>query len=237
MEHLSDKIQDYIEGNLTGAELLEFEQYLDIDVDFKNLVMLQSQVHDIINKREHSQEFELRKTLSEVEGNFRKPEKSLFVRLKPLIGVVSAACVLIVGYLFFVRTNTSLYELPNMQSEIVRGQESLSPYEDAVKLYNNKSYTQARDILNELIVKEPGVVQYQYYAALTYVGEERWGEATLKLQDIVNGHSIFKEEAKYYLAVSFDKSGNRKEAIRILETIKTDGELGKKAAKLLKELN
>lgn len=238
MEHLADKIQDYIEGQLQGEELLEFEQHMNQDTGFRNLVNLQSEVHEIINRRLSSNEEDLRETLFHAATEVRGiNQQSTFRRLKPLITIASAACVLLFGYLFFFNPNNSLYELPAMQSEIVRGRESKNQYEEAVKLYNEKSYTQSREILNALITLEPEVVQYQYYVALTYLGEKNWAESTEKLTPIAEGQSIFKDEAKYYLAVSLEKLDNKAEAITILKTIPTQGKVGEKAKKLLKKLD
>jgi len=238
MEHLADKIQDYIEGQLQGEELLEFEQHMQQDTDFRNLVHLQSEVHEIINRRLSSNEEDLRETLFHAETEVRVIEqRSIFSGFKPFFTIVTAACVLLFGYLFFFNTNNTLYELPAMQSEIVRGQESNIQYEEAVKLFNEKSYTRSREILNSLIASEPDIVQYQYYAALTYLGEENWSESRDKLTPIAEGLSIFKDEAKYYLAVSLEKLGNKAEAITILKSIPTQGQLGEKAEKLLNKLD
>lgn len=238
MEHLADKIQDYIEGQLQGEELLKFEQLMEKDTDFRNLVHLQSEVHEIINRRLSSNETYLRETLFHAETEVRfKRNRRFLVAIRPFLAVASVACVLLFGYLFFFNTNNALYELPDMQSEIVRGQESNNQYEEAVKLYNEKLYSQARAILNSLILAEPEVVQYQYYAALTYLGEENWAESKEKLTLIVEGHSVFKDEAKYYLAVSLEKLGNKQEAIALLKTIPSQGQLGEKAQQLLKKLD
>ncbi|NGM72655.1 tetratricopeptide repeat protein [Sphingobacterium sp. SGL-16] len=237
MEHLADKIQDYIEGQLQGEELQEFETHMEQDTDFRNLVLLQTEVHDIINKRLNSNESDLRESLFHAETEYRYPKQTLFQRIKPIVTIASAACVLLFGYLFFFNNNTALYELPTMQSEIVRGQESNDQYEEAVRLYNQKSYADSRTILNNLINKEPEVIQYQYYAALTYLGEENYNEAKVKLNPIANGQSIFKDEAKYYLAVSLEKLGSKEEAVVLLKTIPNQGELGRKAQKLLDKLN
>lgn len=238
MEHLEDKIEDYIEGQLQGEELLEFEQHMQQDTDFRNLVHLQCEVHEIINQRLSSSENDLRETLFHAETEVRViQQRSVFSRIKSFLTVATAACVLLFGYLFFFSTKNTLYEMPAMQSEIVRGQESNVQYEEAVKLYNEKSYTRSREILNSLIASEPDIVQYQYYAAWTYLGEENWSESRDNLTPIAEGLSIFKDEAKYYLAVSLEKLGNKAQAITILQTIPVQGQLGEKVEKLLKKLN
>lgn len=237
MEHLTEKIQDYIEGKLQAEELAEFENYLKQDAELRNLVNLQKEVNDILNRRLTSDEADLRDTLFHAENAVRYPQKSLYQRMKPFVILVSAACVLIIGYLFLFSPQSDLYNLPTMQSEIVRGQEANEQYEEAVKLYNQQSYGESREVLNTLIEKEPTVVQYQYYAALTYLGDQKWQEGSEKLRTIAEGKSVFKDEAKYYLAISLDKQGKTSEALSLLKTISNRGEIGNKAQKLIEKLD
>ena len=237
MEHLADKIQEYIEGQLRGDDLAEFEKQLHQDKDFKNLVNLHREVHEILNRRLVSNEGDLRNSLLHAESVIRNPQKSLYQKLKPFMFIASAACVLLVGYLFLFSPKSDLYELPSMQTEVVRGQQSNLQYEEAVELFNKKSYTASRVILTRLIEMEPNVVQYQYYAALTYIGEQNWLKGVEKLKPIANGPSIFSDEAKYYLAVGLEKQGQKTEAITVLQSIPSEGNIGEKAARLLKKLN
>src|SRR5690606_24347450 len=135
------------DGLLDGDELQAFEQKLREDEDFRNLVYLQREVNDIIHKRVNSGEQDLRISLRAAEQETRSHDGAtpLIKKIKPLIAVVSAACLFVVGYLFFTNSNSSLYELPAMQSEVVRGEEAVARYEEAVRLYNAKSYKESRD--------------------------------------------------------------------------------------------
>lgn len=235
MEHLTERIQDYIEGLLQGKELEDFENQMQQDVDLRNMVNLQREVYQIINQRLNSDEENLRESLFYAENEVRMSKKTLSWR--PLMAIASAACILLVGYLFFYTSSSTLYDMPIMQSEVVRGQEAKTDYEQAVELFNNKSYAEAREKLNTLVALEPDVIQYQYYVALTHLGEKKWTEAIRQLKVIADGESIFKYEAKYYLAISLDKIGEKQEAINVLKEIPQDGKLGEKAHKLLKKLD
>lgn len=237
MEYLTDKIQDYIEGNLQGEELQEFETQLANDTEFRNVVALQKEVHAILNKRLNSDEGNLRQTLTEQSNIFRNQPNVKVRNLKPWYAIAAVACVLIFGTLFFFNPSNDLYDLPTMQSEIVRGQESNVTYEEAVWLFNQKSYAEAQVALEALAVEDPSVIQFQYYAALTYIGEKNWNAAVSKLETIASGKSIFADEAKYYLAISYDKLGKDAEAIDVLQRISSSGSLGQKAKKLLDKLN
>ncbi|HMR20270.1 MAG TPA: hypothetical protein PKA53_13285, partial [Sphingobacterium sp.] len=156
---------------------------------------------------------------------------------KLYLPIAAAACLLVFFGLFLFRGGDhALYELPQMQSEIVRGQAGDVSYEDAVKAFNNKSYGEARTMLNGLIASDSTVVQYQYYAALTYFGEEDWPSTIRELTAIAQGKSVFADEAKYYLAVAYWKSGETTKAIELANQIPDIGKLGEKTRKLLGEM-
>lgn len=237
MENLSDRIQDYIEGNLKGEELTYFEEKMMQDKELFNLVSLQREVHEILNIRINDPgEKNLRTTLQEVNRIY-KSNGSSNNSLKRWMPIVAAASILIFGALFFMSRSSNIYDLPLMQSEIVRGMEENASYEDAVKAFNKKMYSDARNILISLTKAEPDHIQYQYYLALTYVGEKQWQESIIALSPIANGESIFANEAKYYLALAFFETNEKNSAQTLLQEIPQTGKLGEKAKKLEDKMN
>jgi hypothetical protein len=237
MKTSEEKIQDYIDGLLKGEELLAFEQELATDLQLREQLNLHRKVQSILARRTNSGEDELRTHLHEAATAHRRPEgnnksKSLY---RILVPILAAAGILIV-IKFSLYTSSTLYQLPVMESEIVRGAGEDGKYEDAVISFNNKSFSQARDILDQLIYSDSLNVQYSYYHALTYYGEENWSEAIAKLEAIAGGESVFAREATYYLAVAYSKENKNEKAILLLQQIKSDDELGTKANKLLKDL-
>lgn len=101
MENQSERIQDYIEGQLEGNDLVQFEAQLAVDDELRNLLALQKEVHDILNRRVMSQEMELRGTIASVANNFRHNPDAKIINIKRIIMVVVVAFTLIVGSLFF----------------------------------------------------------------------------------------------------------------------------------------
>ena len=236
MENLTDRIQDYIDGLLEGAELQQFEQRMEEDQELRDLVELQKEVHEIISRRIESGEDELRENIARARANIATAPKSNKV-FKMYIPIAAAACLLAVFGLFLFRGgDQALYDMPIMPSEIVRGEVGNTSYEDAVKLFNEGKYSEVRAVLQPLIGAEPEVVQYQYYAALTFVGEEDWSAATSALQPLAEGRSIYADDAKYYLGLAYWKTGNTQDAIASLEQIPDVGKLGEKKVKLLKNM-
>ncbi|TJZ60725.1 hypothetical protein FAZ15_12125 [Sphingobacterium olei] len=237
MKTSEEKIQDYIDGLLQGEELLAFEQELATDLQLREQLNLHREVQSILARRMNSGEDELRTNLHEAAHANRHSEsdnksKSLY---RILVPILAAACILVV-IKFSLSTSSTLYQLPIMESEIVRGSGEAGKYEDAVIYFNNQSFSEARDILNQLINSDSLNVQYKYYHALTYYGEENWSESIAELETIADGESVFAREATYYLAVAYSKENKNEKAILLLQQIKSDDELGRKANKLLKDM-
>lgn len=238
MDNLSDKIQDYIDGQLEGNDLLQFEAQLAVDKDLYNLLTLQKEVHDILEKRVVNKEMELRATINTVSNNFRHNPSTKVVELRKIIYYAVAVCALIVGSVFFFNRSNNLYDLPLMSSEIVRGHEESVSYETAVKLFNNKDYMTARIQLESLLgQQEIGQVQLEYYIGLTFIGEKNWQSAIQELEPIALGHSVFAEEAKCYLAIAYLEKGDSEKAKQLLNELSAEGDLGEKAKSLLKKIN
>lgn len=235
MENLTDKIQDYIDGLLQGEDLAHFESQMAVDDELRNLVSLHKEVHTIINRRLDSKEDELRSNLANARAHVSTAPKSNKI-FKLYMPIAAAACLLVFFSIFYFGKDDGLYDLPTMQSEIVRGQTGNVTYEDAVNAFNNASYIEAREMLHTLITQDSMQIQYRYYAALTYFGEENWSSSIEELTPLAEGKSIFADEAKYYLAVSYLKIDQRSNALEWLDRIPFEGKLGDKKAKLLKEI-
>lgn len=237
MKTREENIQDYIDGLLKGEELIAFETQLAIDGQLREDLSLQQEIQSILAQRINNSEHELRDSLRKAEQTVRSPKgknksKPLYRVLIPLL---AAACILIVFKLFY-NPSAGLYQLPIMESEIVRGAAENGKYEDAVNAFNSQSFGQAREILEQLMHSDSLNVQYKYYHALTYYGEENWAESIAKLEPIAKGESVFARESSYYLAIAYTKENKNEEAISLLQQIEEDDELGRKAGKLLKEL-
>ena len=237
MENYRDKIQDYIEGILESEELGDFERQLASDSELRNLVSLQREVHEILNKRVHSKEIELRNTLVDAERRQRFGKARNLFDFKKLASVAVAVCVLIAAALFFFQPSSSLYDLPIMTSEIVRGAEFDAQYEAAVKSFNAREFEQTISLLTPLVKDKPDVLQYQYYLGLAHLGQKDWKNAIDILEPISAGQSVFVDESKYYLAICYMENGDKEKAVNLLNEIPKSGSLGDKVQKILKKLD
>lgn len=219
MEKDLERIQDYIDGQLDSGELAEFENRLAKDEELRRQLRMQQEISHVLAKRALSDEDKVRSTITNVSKEFRRKHVSNIVWLKRYATVASVACVLLLVGLFFLNRKTEVYTLPEIQSEIVRGQEQNRLYEDAVSAFNGGKYSEARAKLEDLLKENSTQIQNQYYLGLSYVGEKDWEHAISILKPISQGVSVFRNEAQYYLAVSYYKNGEKSKAVLLLDQL------------------
>jgi len=241
-------IQDYIEGRLSAEDRSAFEALLATDGTFREDLRLQSELSGTIAVRlaRERDVSALRNSLRQAEDGFRRtagnggqPAKNRVFALsewkKWAVSVAAAACLLVLGRLFLFAP-AEYYELPQMRSEIVRGDAdgAAAVYEDAVRAFNAKDYASATAILRQLARQEPEILQYQYYLGLSLMGERKFQEASDRLLPLADGESIFRQEANYHLAIAYRELARPEEARSRLERIDRKSKVYEKARKLLK---
>lgn len=238
MKTRDELIQDYIDRVLTDADQKEFDAIFAGDESFREELNLQQQIHASLANRLISKEDDLRRNLVLVEKDYRSKQKGTVVHLRKwIIPIVAAACLLVLAKVFLFPA-ASYYEIPEMRSEIVRGQEDpkLLTYEEAVKAFNAKEYAQSSSVLQSLTDENPNVVQYAYYLGLSKLGEGKYRESVGVLKEVANGESIFQQDANYYVAVAYHELGQDDEAKERLAKIQTTSKIYPKAKELLKRL-
>lgn len=234
MDNHSERIHDYLEGHLAGDDLAQFEERLKIDNDLRNLLALQKEVYEILNKRIVSEEIEFRSNLSTVTNNFRYNTEAKVINFKKIISCGAVACILIIGALFFFsKSETDLYELPSLRSEVLRGSLVSGSYERAIQVFNKGDYAEASRQFEILLNTSPGQIQYRYYLGLTYLGDKKWIKAIESLMPISKGISVFSDPAKYYLAITYYEIGDFSNAEKLLKELKISNEFSERANRIL----
>jgi len=236
MKTREELIQDYLDQQLTAEDQIQFDELYQHDAHFQQEVASQQSLYAVLEKRLNSKEEDLRASLQTARASLAQERGKVVSFKKWLIPIAVAACLLIIGRLVF--DSSTYYELPAMQSEIVRGQEdpeALS-YENAVKAFNDDDYDQSATILKALITEHPDVLQYQYYYGLSLLGKKEFGSATDLLIPLAEGESVFRDDALYYLAIAYIELKQAPKAIECIQRISPDTHGYSKAQKLLKRL-
>jgi len=239
MKSRDELIQDYIDQVLSPDDQERFDALYEEDVEFRSEVQLQQEISAILTHRLSGEEQALRSNLAEAEARYRAGKERNVVPWKRWITpLIAAACILITMKIVFFPSDSALYDLPEMRSEIVRGSQRSAEerYEEAVKAFNTKEYARSSSILSELYQSDATILQYQFYLGLSLIGEGKFDEAGQYLSTIAEGASVFKAEANYYLAVALFKSGKKEEATERLSRIDESSTIYERAQKLLDKI-
>src|SRR5690606_33975499 len=163
MKTREELIQDYIDGVLSAEDQDAFDNLWETDSSFQEEVGLQQELHAVLRKRLLADDGPLRQTLGDAEKSFRTEKGKIWVWRRWIIPIAAAACLLILGRLFLFPV--SYYQLPEMRSEIVRGDinSEKNQYEQAVRAFNEKDYVESTKLLKQLLPEDSSVLQYQYY--------------------------------------------------------------------------
>jgi len=233
MKTREELIQDYIDQVLSPADKQLFDTLYESDAEFRAELKLQEEMTNLLSRRLSSEEETLRTNLKKVETTYRKGKVILWKQW--LIPLAAAACLLIVAKFVFFPSDTALYELPEMRSEIVRGNQNneADSYERAVEAFNAKDYQESTPILLELHYADKAILQYQFYLGLSLIGEKKFDDAQKYLLFLADGESVFQQEASYYLGIALMESGQTEQAKQRLSNIDPSSKIYERAKKLL----
>jgi len=134
------------------------------------------------------------------------------------IGIV---VVLGVGLFIWAPWSSGLYnkyEISKQMSVTERG-ESAGVLNKAAELYNAGDYTAARKIMQREYMSNPQDPLLSYYFSITLIKNSQEHEARTVLKKLYEGESAFKYDAAYYVALSYIKQDNKKEALIWLSKI------------------
>lgn len=237
MSNPDNIIQDYIDGLLDAQKRKDFEERLKSDEILRAEVEMQKYLKGVITERTSPEANQLKNIIIETEEHYRSSIKRRLVKLKRYylwIPLAAAGLLLFIFNPFKSDSISDLYSVPVMHSEIVRGAETEGDlYEKARSLYDQKLFKEARTHLDNLISMDPDNVQYIYYRALTFYGQEDWDNAVSALKPISQGNSVFADEAIYYIAICQYRLGNNDKALETLSHVGENSDMYTKARKLL----
>lgn len=233
MSDFYEYIEDYLDGTLPLEQRESFEKQLKIDSELKNELEIHKTLRNTLSKHLDTHTQLLRSSIKEAEEKYRNKTTGKVVRWSVASAIVAAAITIFI--LFNPFADKDLYQMPQMQSHIVRGESSESRYETARELYESHSFFEARTILDEILLDDPDNVEFEFYRAMTFFGEEDWMSASKALHPISLGESVLTNEATYYLAICQYELGEVKQALKTLEKIVEGADKYESAQALLKK--
>jgi predicted negative regulator of RcsB-dependent stress response len=228
---MSEKLVQYLDGELAGAEKQSIEQYLASDEK------LQNEFDSLKETREAIKMYGLQQKVAGIHQQMMQEMQTTVKKMSTARRMirysiaVAASVVLIVagilGYNFYTlssgkvfASNYHSYEL-NTARDIDTG--LISPVE---KAYREKEYSKAAEIYSRggyITRKET------FLAGISFLESGNYTKAIVELKKVVayneaSANSLFKDEAEYYLALTYIRNKDYDFALDILRSIKENPE-------------
>lgn len=224
-----DDIARYAEGLMEADEQAAFEASLAADASLQQQLELYQEVHTGLQQH-FTPDTELQQTLQGLRGEFFTKKPARVIPFKRY--AVAVAAILIAVMFVWQPWKPSLYKQYadiTMVAPVERGEET-DQLSEAVAAFNKKDFTTAASLLEKVYDSTNSFTSFYYGVALLQSNET--GRARTILNRLYAGESAFKNEAAFYLALSYLKEDDKTTCINWLQKIPDHP----KAQELLKKL-
>jgi hypothetical protein len=241
-----DMINRYLDGEMNAEELNAFELQMQQDADLQSEVELLKDVNSTLQIKLHPGENEtaLRNALQDMNAEFfaGKAEQARVIPLNRRKWIAAVAAIFIVALLLTVwqpwkkEDLYKQYAAVQMPAIAERGATTDSLLKSAVINFNNKNFAEAIPVF-ETVLKDSAENSFvQYYYAIALLQNDNIEKARAQLTALYDGGSIFRNDAAFYMALSYLKEKNKPVCKDWLNKIPTDNATWFKAQELLKRL-
>lgn len=258
-----DKIDRYIEGNMSTEELQDFEQKLKVDETLADAVALQS---DLLKGIELFGDQQLKENIQQAEHNMNKkeslpeqpkPRRIVLFSVRNMAIAASFLILIVAGYFLLWPTDQPgrLYanyfqmDQPALDKELeelsligmgMADRERRDQLKSSLELVQAEQYDEAVIALRAHLNAYPQDEVATYFLGLSLMQTKSFEQAILVLAPVeADKESEYHEDARWFQALSWlQMEGGQDNAIQLLEQI--DGESGphsSQAALLLEDLN
>ncbi|WP_316817457.1 hypothetical protein [Pedobacter nyackensis] len=240
----------YLEGDMELQEKESFEASVQTDTELQDLLAEYKNVHQTLKMKIAPSEMDgqVEATLSSLNQQYFKGEvlaeavvkdAAKVFSIKPYLKWMSVAAILVIGLLVWAPWSANLYEkyaVSKEMSVVERGEGDKNNLEIAADFYNAGNFAAASGVLQKEYELKPDNSLAAYYYGVSLVETDRIEEARTVLTKVFEGESIFKNDAAYYIALSYVKQKNNQEALNWLAKIPLGTSNYDKAQELTKKL-
>lgn len=246
----------YNEGDMDAQERRDFEVLLQQDTELQELQASYLNIHQTLKMKiaPTDEDLQLQNSLSAFNQQYFKsaseaavPSEQLvnpdvkaakIIPIKPYLKWISIAAVLIIGLFVWAPWSSNLYNQYSFskQMSVAERGAAENPMAKAAAFYNDGNYAKARKILQQEYMMNPQNPLLSYYFAITLIETGQEYEARTVLINLYEGKSVFKYDAAFYVALSFVKQDDKKQALEWLAKIPKDNVNYGKAQSLMQKL-
>ncbi|MNX51726.1 Anaphase-promoting complex, cyclosome, subunit 3 [compost metagenome] len=209
---------------------------------YENVVSVNESAHELIAQTEKFEEEQKRyqqenkleiaeervvfeENLTRISDKYFNKKKHKVASLKPWYFAVAISIIVMFGLFFFDYRHYPNFEDYNHPESAYFTERGVSEaiLKQAENNFNGKRYETAIPIF-EMILKENNSDEIKYFYAVSLLQVSKYVKAETIFKELEAGNSVYKEKAKWNLALSKLKQGKYKECKAVLETISQDYE-------------
>jgi TolA-binding protein len=110
-------------------------------------------------------------------------------------------------------------------------------YSLAIGSYKAGDYDRAAREFSEIILKDPTVISPRFFMGLTQLALKNYDQTINLLSGVIKDSGEYSKEAKWYLGLSYLKSGNKTKAVECFEYLaKSTGFYSERSEAILRRL-
>ncbi|BAV09551.1 hypothetical protein SAMN05421788_101989 [Filimonas lacunae] len=238
-----EDIARYTSGDMSAEEQAAFEAALPQQPELQQKVALHREVEQTLQQQFAADPVkeQLQQTMQQLRAaHFTAPvskAKVVFTRFR--MGAITAAAAAVIAVMIWQPWQKDLYSSfapTQMVANVERGDNTDSLLLQATTAFNKEDYATAVTLLHSVTQLQPqnSFAQFYYAVALTHINNMI--AARPVFTQLYSGNSAFKYDAAFYMALSYIKEKNTKEAGIWLQKIPVDAVIYAKAQKLLQQL-
>lgn len=255
-KYTMDDIARYAEGLMEDAELQTFEAALASDEELQEQYKLYTEAESKLKNHFAAEEGEEKLTLT-LQGMRKEffsesttaqvvnmpssaPVRAKVVKLMwRKVAITAAAAVLVALFLWQPWKQEDLYTKYagiEMVSPVERGNHADSLLVQATAAFNAKEFSSAAVYLFEVVEAQPDNSFAKFYYGVSLLQSGKTALARTTLTALSKGNSAFKQEATFYVALSYLKDNDKENCKKWLQQIPADSGNYDKAKELMQDL-
>ncbi len=238
-------IERYNAGEMDEAELTWFQKELDGNEELRREVELRKTTDVVIKNHKIIQ---LRNKLSIIESKraAKKPVNKRIMRVTIGYAAAIAGFILVGSILLFNGRNQSGDEIIDRfyksyeVTSTSRSQQAIlnSDYSTAIEYYNIRDYRNAALYFSKVLSVDPKHMESTMLYGVSNFEIRNYPEAEHSFKKVIdNNDNLFLEDAQWYLALCFLKTGEQEKAIDTFNKIKgSESIYRKEASRILRKI-
>jgi tetratricopeptide (TPR) repeat protein len=228
-----ERIEKYLDGELQGFELANFEAELKTNVELSDQLKLHIEVDNAIKNNDIAL---LKKQLMDIHSSLfikKKITKEFIHKLNNGWYLMAASIILValIGTIYLVLLKSSTYSNSDLYNKYYEPYEvvinvrsgnieSNNMFIQALQKYQSKDYTAALSIFEKIIETDSTNAACNFYGGISFMETSKYLKASKSFSSVIRQNdNLFIEQAEWYLGLCYLKINKTSSAKAIFTKI------------------